>query len=353
MAVRRPLYYVGGNLREMTDTQIAQIKARMFWSYVSNPSVKLEVVNSGGNLGSLSDTRLQAGAVSTSTSAFVGEETTAEPSIVNVAIARLQQTVASDPNPATTPTQYPAYYTAEGQIKSMSLQDMYDTFAVDVFNGGWTSSDGSTIYPSLRPNPAAPVLAAEIYTISTTTSLPGPLATPGPDGSTIITSMSSYTAVPGPDGSTIIPVFTDTRADVAAYDGASIPEDQDQPTTIQNYYLLKKDVNLDLLPIVPDMVRVNTDGNVVAMTSGAIDTAIGAAIRYMIQAETGYKIRYGYGVNGSGTGEVCGTVMTDSRLDGTGNYQTLFVGADDYRSQEFPDGSQQVINVYTLKARVE
>jgi hypothetical protein len=324
MAVRRPLYYVDGNLREMTDTQIAQIKARMFWSYVSNPSVALTVVNSGGSVGTITDTRLQAGAASTSTSAFVGEETTAEPSIVNVAIARLQQTVASDPNPATTPTQYPAYYTAEGQIKSMSLQDMYDTFAVEVFNGGWTSSDGSTIYPSL--------IAAQIYTISTTTSL------------------TDYTAVPGPDGSTIIPVFTDTRADVAAYDGASIPEDQDQPTTIQNYYLLKKDtVNVAF----DAMVRVNTDGNVVAMTSVGIDAAIGAAIRYLVQAETGYKIRYGYGVNGSGTGTVCGSAMTDSRLDGSGNYQTLFVGADDYRSQEFPDGSQQVINVYTLKARVE
>jgi hypothetical protein len=324
MAVRRPLYYVDGNLREMTDTQIAQIKARMFWSYVSNPSVALTVVNSGGSLGTLTDTRLQAGAASTSASAFVGEETTAEPSIVNVAIARLQQTVASDPNPATTPTQYPAYYTAEGQIKSMSLQDMYDTFAVEVFNGGWTSSDGSTIYPSL--------IAAQIYTISTTTSL------------------TDYTAVPGPDGSTIIPVFTDTRADVAAYDGASIPEDQDQPTTIQNYYLLKKDtVNVAF----DAMVRVKTDGNVEAMTSVGIDAAIGAAIRYLIQAETGYKIRYGYGVNGSGTGTVCGSAMTDSRLDGSGNYQTLFVGADDYRSQEFPDGSQQVINVYTLKARVE
>jgi hypothetical protein len=296
----------------------------MFWSYVSNPSVALTVVNSGGSVGTITDTRLQAGAASTSTSAFVGEETTEEPSIVNVAIARLQQTVASDPNPATTPTQYPAYYTAEGQIKSMSLQDMYDTFAVEVFNGGWTSSDGSTIYPSL--------IAAQIYTISTTTSL------------------TDYTAVPGPDGSTIIPVFTDTRADVAAYDGASIPEDQDQPTTIQNYYLLKKDtVNVAF----DAMVRVKTDGNVEAMTSVGIDAAIGAAIRYLIQAETGYKIRYGYGVNGSGTGTVCGSAMTDSRLDGSGNYQTLFVGADDYRSQEFPDGSQQVINVYTLKARVE
>jgi len=325
MAVRRPLYYVSGNLREMTDTQIAQIKARMFWSYVSNPSVSLTVVNSGGSLGTITDTRLQAGAVSTSVSSTPTEAETAEPSIVNVAIARIQQTIASDPNPATTPTQYPAYYTADGNVRAMNLQDMYDTFAIEVFDGGWTAADGSTVFPSL--------LAAEIYTIHTTTSL------------------TDYTSVPGPDGSTIIPIFTDTRADVAAYDVNNIPEAQDQPTTIQNYYLLKKDV--PALPALPSMVRVNTDGNVVAMTSGAIDTAIGAAIRYLIQAETGYKIRYGYGVNGSGTGTPVGSAMTDSRLDGSGNYQTLFVGADDYRAQEFPDGSQQVINVYTLKARVE
>lgn len=325
MAVRRPLYYDSGNLREMTDTQIAQIKARMFWSYVSNPSVSLTVVNSGGSLGTITDTRLQAGAVSTSVSSTPTEAETAEPSIVNVAIARIQQTIASDPNPATTPTQYPAYYTADGNVRAMNLQDMYDTFAIEVFDGGWTAADGSTVFPSL--------LAAEIYTIHTTTSL------------------TDYTAVPGPDGSTIIPIFTDTRADVAAYDVNNIPEAQDQPTTIQNYYLLKKDV--PALPALPSMVRVNTDGNVVAMTSGAIDTAIGAAIRYLIQAETGYKIRYGYGVNGSGTGTPVGSAMTDSRLDGSGNYQTLFVGADDYRAQEFPDGSQQVINVYTLKARVE
>jgi hypothetical protein len=325
MAVRKPLYYDSGNLREMTDEQIAQVKARMFWSYVSNPSVSLTVLNSGGNLGTITDTRLQAGAVSTSASSTPTEAETAEPSIVNVAIARIEQTVASDPNPATTPTQYPAYYTADGNVRAMNLQDMYDTFAEEVFNGGWTAADGSTVYPSL--------INAEIYTIHTTTSL------------------TDYTAVPGPDGSTIIPIFSDTRADVAAYDAGNIPEDQDQPTTIQNYYLLKKDV--PALPALPSMVRVNTSGNVVAMTNAAIDTAIGAAIRYMIQAETGYKIRYEYGVNGSGTGTTVGSAMTDSRLDGTGNYQTLFVGADDYRAQEFPDGTQQVINVYTLKARVD
>ena len=201
---------------------------------------------------------------------------------------------------------------------------MYDTFAKDVFNGGWTAADGSTVYPSL--------VNAQIYTISTSISL------------------TDYTAVPGPDGSTIIPIFSDTRADTTQYSAAGIPEAQDQPTTIQNYYLLKKDtINVS----IDAMVKINADGNVVAMTNTAIGTAIGAAIRYMVQEETGYKLRYSYSINDSVPGTTCGNPMTDSRLDGTGNYQTLFVGDDDYRSQEFPDGTQQVINVYKLVATVE
>lgn len=323
MPVRRPLYYDSGNLREMSDLQVAQIRERMYWSYVSNPSVALTVVGSGGSVGTITDTRLEAGAYSTNPSGTPGEEATAEPSIVNVAFSRIQQTVATDPNPATTPTQYPAYYTSSGQIRSMNLQDMYDTFATAV-HGGFTGADGSTVYPSL--------LNTLIYQISTSTSLAG------------------YTPVPGPDGSTLIPIFTDTRADPSQYTAEGIPEDLDQPITIQNYYLHK--INTISVGIAT-MVRVNDSGNVVAMTTAAVDTAIGAAIRYMVQAEVSYRIRYSYGTNGSGTGIVCGDPMTDSRLDGTGNYQTLFAGADDYRAQEFPDGSGQVINVYTLKSRLE
>ena len=320
----RPLYYDSGNLRQMSDVQIATIKERMFWSYVSNPSVTLTVVNSGGNLGTLTDTRLQAGTYLNAPSSFPSEGETPEPTIVNVGIARIQQTIAADPNPATTPTQYPAYFTLAGDVRAMNLQDMYDTFAIDVFDGGWTAADGSTIYPSL--------INALIYKIHTTTSL------------------TDYTAVPGPDGSTIVPVFTDTRANVAAYGAADIPEVEDQPIDNENYYLFKKDV--PALPALPAMVRVNTDGNVVAMTSVAIDTAIGAAIRYMVQSEVGYRIRYEYGTNGSGTVgfTVAGSAMTDSRLDGSGNYQTQQIGGDDYRAQEFPDGSPQPINVYTLQA---
>ena len=41
--------------------------------------------------------------------------------------------------------------------------------------------------------------------------------------------------------------------------------------------------------------------------------------------------------------------MADTRLNGSGNYQTRFVGVDDYRSQEFPNGSQITAATHRLK----
>ena len=70
MAVRTPLYYNSGNLQELTSNEITEIKTRMFNLFIDNPSVSLSYVGSGGNLGTISDTRLQAGAAATSISAF-------------------------------------------------------------------------------------------------------------------------------------------------------------------------------------------------------------------------------------------------------------------------------------------
>ena len=68
-------------------------------------------------------------------------------------------------------------------------------------------------------------------------------------------------------------------------------------------------------------------------------------IRYTAVSSTdGYKIVYGYS-----SGNNRGTGMGDTRLNGSGNYQTRFVNANDYRAQEFPNGSATTINTYYLK----
>ena len=45
--------------------------------------------------------------------------------------------------------------------------------------------------------------------------------------------------------------------------------------------------------------------------------------------------------------------MTDRRYGGSGNYKTRYVNANDYRAQEFPNGSLTTRATWTLRlARV-
>ena len=82
MAIRTPLKNDSGNLKEMTSAEVNQIIDQIVYQYSLNPSVALSVVGSGGSLSAITDTRLQAGAMSTHNSSFPNEATTAEPSVV-------------------------------------------------------------------------------------------------------------------------------------------------------------------------------------------------------------------------------------------------------------------------------
>ena len=55
-----------------------------------------------------------------------------------------------------------------------------------------------------------------------------------------------------------------------------------------------------------------------------------------------------YFIGGGGT--TLGTGMANTKLNGSGNYQTRQV-SDDYRAQEFPNGSVVTEATYYLKAR--
>ena len=76
MATRIPLYYTGGNLREMTPAMVAEIVAATVYQYSLDPSVALSVVNSSGTLAAITDTRKKSGTVSSTNSAFPNEATT-------------------------------------------------------------------------------------------------------------------------------------------------------------------------------------------------------------------------------------------------------------------------------------
>ena len=308
MAVRTPLKNDSGNVKEMTSAEVDQVVDQVVYQYSQNPSVTLSVVSSGGNLGTISDTRLQAGAMSQTNSSFPPESSTAEPSVVTVTYDKISQTIASVSPTADTGKTWPAYYNASGHIQAMSLQDVKDTFlhpAIDLLTAGTTSTQ-----------------QAGTYHISTTSSV---------TGSTLVSGT---------------PVFLDTRADTSAYTAGSIPETLDQPTTITTFYLQR--VNGTNNSYVKPFY-INAQNNLQEFAGGTFESLLQEWIRKTAaDSNDGYKLDYNLGT--SGTGNTRGSGMSDTRLNGSGNYQTVQV-SDDYRAQEFPDGTPTSINTYYLRIR--
>jgi len=314
MAVRSPLYFSGGNLIELSSGEINQWSQKAIYQYSLNPTAVLTVVSSSGaNIDAMSDTRLEAGATSQSSTAFVAEASTAEPGTVTVSYDKinLAYTATDDiSNTSDTGTTFPVYYdSSAGAVRAMNLTDLLDTFiypAVDLMIAASESSD-----------------TAGTYTITSSA-----------------TAASNYTKVSASD----VAVFTDTRADTSAYSSSGIPETLDQPTTVTNYYLHRRDGS----DVTPDRTPVLIDGsnNIQEFSTSTLADLLGDWLRYTAAHDTGgYKITYSVGTSGSGNAR--GTNMLDTKLNGSGNYQTRQVG-DDYRSQEFPNGSPATISTYKL-----
>lgn len=313
MTVRTPLYLNGGNLQEMTTTQINEIKSQVRYLYATDPSVDLSVVSSGGNLGAISDTRKVAGAVSTTTgnqdgdddgtAEYAPESDTDEPGTVTVEYSRIDQSSFDTTETADTDSIVFPVYNNNGNIQAMTLTDMYDTF----------------IYP-------------EIDNITDGTDRPGTYR---------IHSANALT------GSTLIsttPVFTDTRADLSDYTSGNIGNDMDgSPDTVANYYLFR--VNAGSAIAYSSPVFIRSDNNLQEYTTASFDAILKNCVRHVASEVSGSRIRYR--INGDGNNR--GTGMSNTVLNGSGNYQTRFVGVDDYRAQEFPDGTPVVASTNYLK----
>ena len=309
MAVVKPLYVVSGNLQEMDSTKVDELIARAVYQYSTDPSVVLSVVSSGGNLGTISDTRKQAGAVSTSNSSFPAESSTQEPQTVTVNFDKIQNTTTTSTPTADTGKTFPVYYNSSGQIQAMSVADWKDTIIPPAIN--------------LLASGTVSATAAGTYHISTSASV---------SGSTEVSGSNTK-------------VFIDTRADTSAYSAGSIPETQDQPTTITEYYLQRIN-GTDASYTEPYFL--DGSNNIQEFTTANFDALLQAWIKSTAAGSTdGFAISYSLGTSGSG--QTRGSGMADTILDGSGNYQTRQVNNDDYRAQEFPNGSATTANTYFLR----
>ena len=309
MAVRSPLYYNSGVLQEMSTAMVDTIVDQIVYQYSLNPSVTLSVVSSGGSLDAITDTRLQAGAASTNASAFPSEATTAEPSVVTVTYDKITETRASVTPTADTGKTWPVYYTSSGNVQAMNLTDVKDTFlhpAIDLLTAGTTTAQ-----------------QAGTYHINTSSNV---------TGSTEVSASATT-------------VYADTRADTSAYTSGGITETQDQPTTINSYYLHRINGG-DNTFVEP--VFIDSGDNIKEYLETDFESLMQEWIRYTaVSSSDGYSISYNVGTSGSGNTR--GSGMADTRLNGSGNYQQRYVNTDDYRAQEFPDGTPTTIATYYLR----
>ena len=300
MAVRTPLYWDGSSLREMSSTMITQLRNRAVNSHTS-PAAALNVVSSNGSLAVINDTRMQAGAAISFVNRFPTEGETAEPSQITVAYDRIDQQNASVSQSDTNNRAYPVFLNGT-DIQSMNATDMFDTFINSAIG---TLTDGND-----RPG---------IFKIHTSTSLSG------------------HTLKSG------TPVFSDTRANTGAYTAGGITEAQDQPTTITNYYLFRKNAESAVSYTAP--LKLDDSGNLQEYSDATLDAMFLAEIRYHTVNTAGSRIVYS--INGAGNNR--GSGMVDTRLNGSGSFNTRFVDANDYRAQEFPNGSAITANTFFLR----
>jgi len=307
MAIRTPLKIDSTNLKEMSTANRDNVIARMVQLYLTTPSVNLSVVGSSGSLAAITDTRMQAGASTTDVTNFDSAGETPNVSTVTVTYDKITSTNSSVSAAADTNNiRFPVYYDS-GNVKAMTLTDMYDSFVSLATNGA------STLLPASQP-----------YKIHTSTSVP-----------------SGYTLVSS------TPVFSDTRANVGAYTASGIGETRDQPTTITNYYLHKKTGSLAAYTNLP--LYIDSNQNLKEYTAAELDVVLKEVIRYASVHLTSNKLRYHIG----GSGTTLGTGIANTKLNGGGNYQQRYVNTNDYRTQEFPNGSVVTEATYYLKARKE
>jgi hypothetical protein len=309
MAVRKPLYYTGGNLREMTTAMVAEVVAATVYQYSLDPGVTLSGVPSSGPLAAITDTRLQAGAVGNDVTNFDTEAETANVSTVTVTYDKISHANASVTPTADSVKLWPVYAEGTGsatKIRAMTLADIKDTFlhpAIDLLTAATTTT-----------------AQAGTYHISTQTSV---------TGSTLVSSTA---------------IFTDTRANAGAYSADGIGETLDQPTTITNYYLHRVD---GASPTYTEPYFIDSNNDIKEYTASAFNTLIQGWIRYTAASSSdGYAISYNIGASGSGNNR--GSGIVDTKLNGS-TYATLNPSTDDYRSQEFPSGSATTIATYFLR----
>jgi len=302
MAVRTPVYWDAtlnsneGGLRQMTAGQITEIVNQAAYQFSLNPSVTLNM-SSGTAIGTQTDNFRVAGDDATNVSAFPSAPATGS----FATNYTMYQTVASLSDITLGSMEAPLYWTGT-QLQEFSAQDFRDTFA----------------------DPAIDVL----------------VAANGPGTYFLSSSASSGTIA-----------FSDSRYNSSATVAAHVTDDTFKNSSgshivTNNTYRLLQYTGSSASFTVP--AGWNSSSNQIQpLTDGNFQTLLQNAIRYQATLSSG-GLRYdwhtsvpsGATVNSRGS-------SVDQQLN-TSTQFNLFVNANDYRSRNFPSGSNAVQSTFTL-----
>jgi len=332
MTVRSPLVDdagpagTSGFLRAATPAELLEWQTAIIDNYAANPTSVLSVVSNSGTISpTMADTRLQAGAALQGSDGFVAAfpnaTQTGDVSTVTVNYDKVSGSfVTSNTGEVDSGYNFPLYYNEDNDsIQPMNLEDLVDSIIEPTIDLMVAATESDT--------------TAGTYTISTSTSVSG------------------YTEVSGANTA----IYVDTRANTAAYTAAGIPETQDQPTTINSYYLQRRNAGsttpstkllyLDNAYADPTNVK---DFDIRQYSIAEATTLLGTWLKVYAGEVSGYKITYSITTDGSG-GNARGSSMVDTKLDGSGAFSTTLQDTNDYRAQEFPNGSAATVTTYTLR----
>ena len=330
MTVRRALVTKNDEaIKEYTDSDRDQIHKRIARCYADNPSVKVQYLsNNTGNLSGMMDTRFRSGPAARNTSgnwpqvtSYPTEGQTGEPEEINIQNWDRISNTRIDPNVGFVNT-YPGHWVAkpvymehDNSIREMNMQDIIDTFITPVV--GYIESGTTSDF------------AGGTYFISTSTS------------ETNCTQQGI--------------AFQDTVTALSLYSSGSIgtagtyQSHEDTGNRI-TYYLHKNNGVLETyrLPLVIDKTSNgrNNPAGLREMTQAEFNQFFSSLIRQQIYNGAGNTLSYN--LNGSGTTK--GTAMTNRSMSGvSGQYTIRTASANDYRAQEFPNGSITVKSTFRLK----
>jgi len=335
MALRRPLYYdSNGNLREFNDTDLETFRTYFRYLWALSPGVTVSQDSTfpyTSNLpgGYWTNTYTYAGVADTGTTDFPTDASTPNISVQSSTAGKLNQNIGTDAATADATFEYPVYQIVTGSvisIRCMTLQDMYDTFVddaiLDIVND-----------PEHRGT----------YTVR------------GRNDATFTESTKTFTRLGSSD------LFTDTYANLAAYTAAGIPERIDQLTIGTSYrlYRVSNDTALGRPSYRRPLFAEDTGGSDWNLKEGS-DSYMDDRFQSLMQNASqsfgnGRGIRYTCNTTAAGSEtnpRIQGNTVTDTRYsnDTSGYTQSsVYNSGDDYRAQDFPNGTRQNVNQYALR----